>query len=120
MTPQLSFPRRRRYEDADAANPCRTDGVLELHYSVKQIAAFVGLCENAVRGIFRNEPALFASTGGSHEPSARTQLSESPAALWSPSVAVWMSSHERWRVATIGRPRMPEWQRSERPNRPSL
>ena len=39
MTPQLSFPRRRRYEEADAATPRPTGGLLELYYSIKQIAA---------------------------------------------------------------------------------
>ena len=49
MTPQLSFPQHRRYEDPDSTNPHPADSVLELHYSVKQIAASRGLCENAVR-----------------------------------------------------------------------
>lgn len=69
MTPQLSFPRRRRYEYADAANPQATDGVFELHYSVKQIAASWGLCENAVRDIFRNEPGVVRI----HRPQSRTK-----------------------------------------------
>ena len=38
MTPQLSLPKRRRFENADAINLHQTDGVLELHYSVKQFA----------------------------------------------------------------------------------
>ena len=69
MTPRLSFPQRRRYEDADATNPHPTDGVLELHYSVKQIAASWGLCENAVRDIFRNEPGVVRI----HRPKSRTK-----------------------------------------------
>jgi hypothetical protein len=51
MTPQLSFPLRR-------SDPHSTDGVLEPHYSVQDIADSWGLCENAVRDIFRNEPGV--------------------------------------------------------------
>jgi hypothetical protein len=48
MTPQLSFPSRR------ASDLQSTDGALEPHYSVPEIADSWSLCENAVRDIFRN------------------------------------------------------------------
>jgi hypothetical protein len=65
----LSFPRRYRFDDADTTNPHLLDGVLELHYSVKQIAASWGLCENAVRDIFRNEPGVVRI----HRPKSRNK-----------------------------------------------
>ena len=46
-----------------------TDGVPELHYSVKEIAASWGLCENAVRDIFRNEPGVVRI----HRPKSQTR-----------------------------------------------
>jgi hypothetical protein len=52
MTPQLSFPSRHQ------SGPRSMDGVLEPHYSVQEIADSWGLCENAVRDIFRNEPGV--------------------------------------------------------------
>lgn len=63
MTPQLSFPARRQ------SDPYSADGVLEPHYSVQEIADSWGLCENAVRDIFRNEPGVVRI----HRPKSRTK-----------------------------------------------
>lgn len=63
MTQQLSFPSRR------ASDPRSMDGVLEPHYSVQEIADSWGLCENAVRDIFRNELGVVRI----HRPKSRTK-----------------------------------------------
>jgi hypothetical protein len=63
MMPQLSLPAHRQ------SDPQATDCVLELHYSVQEIAASWGLCENAVRDLFRNEPGVVRI----HRPKSRTK-----------------------------------------------
>lgn len=63
MTPQLSFPARRQ------SDPQAAEGVLEPHYSVQEIADSWGLCEKAVRDIFRNEPGVVRI----HRPKSRAK-----------------------------------------------
>ncbi len=63
MTSQLSFSARRQ------SDLYSTDGVLEPHYSVQEIADSWGLCENAVRDIFKNEPGVVRI----HRPRSRTK-----------------------------------------------